>query len=85
MAVLTDSERAAIVAAYGRELSEARTPFNLSRPDLRAAINALDDFLNTNVAAINNAIPLPARTVLTPSQKARLLTLVIERRWIMGA
>ena len=47
--------------------------------------NALDDFLVTNAAAINSAIPLPARTSLTTAQKARLLRWVVTYRFIKGA
>ena len=52
------------------------------KADLRAAVDGLDDFLNTNAALINAAIPQPARGALTVQQKALLLQLVISRRYL---
>jgi hypothetical protein len=51
------------------------------KADLRAAVDALDTFLDTNATAINNAIPQPARGALSTAQKARLLAYVAMRRW----
>jgi hypothetical protein len=56
----------------------------LTKAQLRAAVDALDDFLNTNATAINNAIPAAARTALSTSQKAALLNYVVLRRWGAG-
>jgi len=53
----------------------------ITKVDLRAAVDALDSFLDTNAAAINSAIPQPARGSLTTAQKARLLALVTLRRF----
>lgn len=46
MAVLTNSERLNIVKQFGADLSFARTAFSLSKPDLRAAVNAIDDWVD---------------------------------------
>ena len=85
MAVLSNADRLELWAEYQRELSTVREPLALTKADLRAAVNALDDYLNTNAGAINSAIPLPARTALTTSQKARLLMFVIRQRYMKGA
>lgn len=86
MAVLSDSDRAATLGDYLRELSAERVAVSgLTKADVRAAVNALDDFLNNNAAAINSAIPQPARTNLTAAQKARLLMFVIRKRYLTGA
>jgi len=50
---------------------------------LRAAVDAVDTFLETNASAINSAIPQPARGVLTTKQKALLLMYVIGRRYVV--
>lgn len=83
MAVLNDGDRHAVWAAFMRGNAEAFGA--LTKPDLRAAVNALDDFLNTNVSAINQAIPQPARSTLTAPQKALLLQYVIQRRYLAGS
>lgn len=86
MAVLSDNDRAELWAEFMRELSRDRDSVGaITKADLRAAVNALDDYLHTNASAINTAIPQPARGVLTASQKARLLRAVITQRYVKGA
>lgn len=86
MAVLSDNDRSELWAEFMRELSRDREGIGeMTKADLRAAVNAIDDFLHTNASAINTAIPQPARGVLTASQKARLLMFVIRQRYVKGA
>lgn len=81
MAVLSSAERQAILARFGSDLSAARTAFNTTKPNLIAAINAIDDWVEANTAAFNTAIPQPARGELTAQQKAQLLFYVVRRRF----
>ena len=81
MAVLSDADRGAVWADVMRQLSDARDPCAITKADLRAAVDALDTFLDTNAATINAAIPQPARSGLTTPQKARLLAYVALKRW----
>ena len=83
MAVLPDNDRLAVWAQYMRESKDPHGA--VTKADLRAAVNAIDAFLDTNAAAINSAIPQPARGVLTTAQKARMLMFVIQRRYVAGA
>ena len=85
MAVLSDPARIEVWAESMRDMSSAAESVGITKADLRAAVNALDDYLNTNATAINTAIPLPARTALTSPQKARLMMLVIRRRYLDGS
>lgn len=85
MAVLTDAARAVVWADTMRQLSNDHEAVGITKADLRAAVDALDSFLDSNAAAINSAIPQPARGSLSTSQKARLLMYVIERRYVDGA
>lgn len=85
MAVLTEQERQAAFEEFQTELSRDRDACAVTKADLRAAVDALDAFLDTNAAAINQALPLAARQGLTTAQKARLLIYVVRRRWIAGA
>lgn len=87
MAVLSDADR---VAVWKKHMANARRETGdvfgaLDKADIRAAVDALDDFLDTNAAAINQAIPQPARAELTAPQKALLLQYVIERRYLRGS
>jgi len=84
MAVLSTNDRIAVWEQWMRENRDTITGA-LTKAQLRAAVDALDDFLNTNATAINNAIPAAARTALSTSQKAALLNYVVLRRWGAGA
>jgi hypothetical protein len=81
MAALSDPDRAIVWADSMRALPG---PISITKADLRAAVNALDDFLEANQTAINNTIPQPARGALSTKQKAQLLMLVIERRYVFA-
>ena len=52
----------------------------LATQDLRAAINAIDDWADSNASAFNLAIPQPARGALNLKQKTYLLAYVIFKR-----
>lgn len=83
MAVLSDSDRQALWADFMRNFPAGES-CGITKAELRAAVNGLDDYMNTNASAINQAIPQPARGTLTASQKARLLVWVIRKRYDVG-
>jgi len=85
MAVLSESDRAALWREAMENWSSSRTPITISKSDLRAAVDALDDFFNSNAAAINNALPAAAKAGLTTAQKAEVLMWVTQKRYIKGA
>lgn len=85
MANLSAEDRRAAWRDLMADLSREREPLALTKPDLRAAVDAVDAWVNSNAASLNNAIPQPARSALTSAQKARLLTLVVRKRYIKGA
>jgi molybdopterin-guanine dinucleotide biosynthesis protein len=84
MAVLTDPNRTELRAELMRIFSHDGETVSITKPDLLAAINGLDDYVHTNAAAINTAIPQPARGALTTAQKARLLAFVVLKRYTTG-
>lgn len=85
MAVLSDESRILTWAESMQLFSGAGESVSITKADLRAAVDALDSYLNTNASAINTAIPQPARAALSTPQKARLLMLVIQRRYLDGS
>jgi hypothetical protein len=85
MAVLSDADRQEIWAEFMREISAEREPISINKNDLRAFFNAADDWVNANAASFNAAIPQPARSGLTASQKARGLRFVVAKRFMTGA
>ena len=85
MAALADQDRADCSDDFQRVLSFAREPLpGILRSDIRAAINAIDDFLVTNAAAVNNAFPAATKNNLTTAQKARLVAAVTLKRFVKG-
>ncbi len=81
MALLPTSDRTQLHARFQGEMSRVHDSLPLVKADLQAAIDAIDGWADANAAAFNLAIPLPAQTVLTARQKARLLALVVQRRY----
>lgn len=78
MAALAEADR---VACWGKMMRESSSTLALTKPDLRAAVDAIDSWVESNQAAFNNAIPQPARGALTTKQKAGLLMIVVSRRY----
>lgn len=81
MAVLGDPDRIEVWAGLIRRLSDSRTPIALTKAQLRAAIDAADDWCEANAASFNTALPAAARTGLTAGQKAMLLAYVALKRY----
>lgn len=82
MAVLDETNRAQAWGEFMREESAERQPVTaMTKADLRAAFNAADNWADANSASYNTALPLPARTALTARQKAKLLAMVLQRRY----
>ncbi len=76
MPALPDADRWAIWAEWMKT-----DPVEITKPQLRAAVDAIDDWVSNNAAAINAAIPQPARGSLTAKQKAKMLMAVVARRF----
>jgi len=82
MAILSPSDRLLTYQRYISDLCARREPLAaLLKPELRAAVNAIDDWVDANAASFNAAIPQPARAQLTNTQKADLLVYVVRRRF----
>lgn len=54
--------------------------FGITKAQLLAAVDGLDDYFETNATAINTAIPQPARSAMTTSQKSLLVAYIALRR-----
>jgi hypothetical protein len=86
VAVLSNADRTGVWADFMRRLSDVRSPLGLTKTQLSAAVDGIDDWVDSAATAVpatsfNAAIPQPARSVLTASQKAWLLALVVLRRY----
>lgn len=84
MAELTNGQRAKLHAAVMRALSlPGSDPITITKPDSRAVVDALDTWTNSNAAAVNTAIPQPARAALTIGQKAVYFNAVQIARYMV--
>lgn len=80
MAVLSAASRAVIAAHIQRPQQGLGPLAALTKTDLRAAVDATDDWIDANSAAFNTALPATARTALTQQQKTLLFCYVALRR-----
>lgn len=85
MAVLDETNRAQAWAEFMREESTSGNAMGLTKADLRAALDAADAWADANSASYNTAIPQPARSALTARQKAKLLAMVLAKRYGVSA
>jgi len=81
MAVLNEASRIEVWAELMRQYSNDGESIGINKADLRAAVDALDTFMDNNAAAINSALPQPARGGLTTPQKAIMLSYVVLKRY----
>lgn len=51
-----------------------------TKPQLQAAAQAIDDWIEANQASFNTALPQPFRTTATAAEKAALFNFVALRR-----
>lgn len=80
MAVLAEGERAALWAELMSRLSNLRTPVSITKQELRAVVDAADDWVDANAASYNTALPQPGRGALSAAAKRAILVFVITAR-----
>jgi hypothetical protein len=84
VAVLSDNDRFAVWAELMQRLSDEHATVNLTKVQLRAAINAADQWAEDNASAYNTALPTAARNNLSTPQKAMVLMFVVARRHLVA-
>ena len=84
MAILSDNDRIAAWANFMQRASNEHLPVSITKAELRAAVDAADQWVSDNQASFNSALPLPARSNLTASQKALILSFVLQKRYLSG-
>lgn len=84
MAIMDAAGRKAAFLDFLAEIRKRDDVFNVSKADVQAAVDAIDQWVSDNAASYNLAIPQPARNTLTSAQKAAILMLVLQRRYLVG-
>lgn len=77
MVALPDLDRERIWRWFMRRNTD---PCAFSKADLRAAINAVDVWIDANASSFNTALPQPFRGAATADQKTLILCWVAMRR-----
>lgn len=77
---MSSPERAACTTAYMRELSRVASALGVTKANLRAAVDAADQWCDDNATSFNTALPTAFRNAANASQKNLLLTYVLRRR-----
>jgi hypothetical protein len=77
MAVMSNEERRRCWAQFMRANLE---PLSITKAELRAAVDATDQWIEDNSSAYNLAIPQPARGAMSATQKTLLFVYVAMRR-----
>lgn len=78
MAALPDMDRARVWRGVMRALDFGSVP-NVTKSDLRAAVDATDAWVEANAASYNIALPVIFRNNATAGQKALLVAVVAMR------
>ncbi len=81
MALLSETDRQKIWRGLMRYWSRLLEGQPYVKAELRAAVNAQDQWFEDNAPSANAALPLPFRTAATPSQKAALAAAVLLARY----
>jgi hypothetical protein len=81
MAVLSEALRAELWAEFMRQAGNITNGAGaITKAELRAAVDAVDDWADSNASEFNSAIPQPARGAMSTKQKTMLLQYVILKR-----
>jgi hypothetical protein len=81
MAALSTTIRQQIWRGLMRYWSAQLEAVGVNKTALQAAVNAADDWIDTNSASYNSALPIAFRTNVTAAQKALLLSAVCLARF----
>lgn len=83
MAVMTSPQRAVCAGKFQQSYTNGEN-IAVVKADVRAALDAVDQWVSDNQASFNTALPTAFKNNATAAQKARLLQFVVDERFILG-
>jgi hypothetical protein len=83
MANMTEPQLTEAWAEFMRAIPNSEN-YSITKQDLKAAVNAVDQWVSDNASSYNNALPTAARNAMSVTEKARLLQYVTQKRYITG-
>lgn len=85
MPTLPYNSREKIWIEFNRDLSADNVPIGaVTKNELRAAVDGLDDWITNSAPTLDEGIPEPARSALSPHQKTKLFMLIVAERYAEG-
>lgn len=75
---LDSTNRGRVAAQFMRDIRGVWPA--ITKPDLAAAVAAIDDWIDANQASFNSALPQPFRSAADATFKAHLFVYVLMRR-----
>ena len=84
MATLLDGDRGDVWAEIMQELSDKHFPAGFNKTDLRAAVDAADQWVSDNESSYNTSLPEPFKSTASAKGKALVLTYVLVKRYVRG-
>ena len=84
MAVLPDADRIEVWEEMMQDLSVNREDSSYTKAELKAAVDAADQWVSDNQAAYVTALPEPVKSATTAAQKALLMQFVVQKRYLTG-
>lgn len=82
MATLPELNREAVRSRLAQQWSQDFVTVAITKAQLKAAVDAMDIYINNTAVAANNALPAEAKALLSKKMKAELYEAVlIERKW----
>jgi hypothetical protein len=83
MAVLSSAEQVAAWQEFSSAASSRQELIGttMTKHEVLATAEAIDQWIDDNIAAFNSAIPEPGRSQLTAKQKAEIFMYIVRRRW----
>jgi hypothetical protein len=82
MALLSETDRQEIFAKFMEDTSRRWGTFgNFVKADLRNTVDAVDVWIENNIASFNSALPEPCKSEMPMKQKLELFLSVIRRKW----
>ena len=80
MAILSDSDRIKTRRCFTHYFSLFRLATDLSKEEIKSAVDATDDWIDDNQVSFNNALPVLVQNSLTTTQKTLLFCAVALAR-----
>lgn len=81
MAILNEEQKRTVLQAVFAKLAEKKSNTNLTKPDFRAALAAVNSAFGNVWNVVDAAIPEPAKSNLTAKQKVYLFLLLAKVKY----